>query len=192
MSFENIFSSYLYHQTLNLNLNSIKKHILKTYQDNNVGTQRSNYGGWRSPTFTTVNDTLTPLFQELNKIIKKIKKKITYQQELGLINYWYNVNSLGSSNNPHTHIGSNSLVSGVFYVSTFKDSGNIVFMNNDRTLPLLYDKNITTYNEYSSSTWFVVPKNNLAVFFPSNLLHYVQPNLNKNEKRISISFNYGF
>tara|TARA_R100001015_G_C4493849_1_gene70547 strand:+ start:16 stop:606 length:591 start_codon:yes stop_codon:yes gene_type:complete len=191
MSFTNIFTSYLYQNKLNLNLNDIKNHILKTHKGNKVGTQRSNYGGWRSQTFTNVQKEVKPLFQTLDKFAPIIKKKLNYKNDIKLINYWYNINSFGSCNTPHTHIGFEALVSGVFYVSTFKDSGDIVFMNHDRLLPILYDKKVSEYNEYTSSTWFITPENNLSIFFPSNLIHYVQPNLNKNEKRICISFNYG-
>ena len=55
----------------------------------------------------------------------------------------------------------------------------------------MYDKNINKYNEYNSSIWSIDPKENLLVLFPSNMEHFVEPNLNKNNERISISFNYG-
>ena len=191
MSFTNIFTSFLYDKKLNLNIDKIKNHIIQTHKKDKVGFTISNYGGWRSKTFVKTNPTVVPLFKELNEMVNKIKKQLKYKYNLKLINYWYNINSLGSSNSPHTHIGVGALLSGVFYVNTVKDGGRIVFMNSDNSNPVLYDNKIETYNEYNSSTWFVKPENNLAVIFPANLLHYVQPNLNKKEKRVSISFNYG-
>ena len=191
MSFTNIFTSYLYQDKLNLNLTNIKNHILKTHKDNTAGTQRSNNGGWRSKTFTSVKKEVKPLFEMLNKTSNLIKKRLNYKDNIELINYWYNINSFGDYNSPHHHTGYGTLLSGVFYVDTFKNSGNIVFINNDNLLSILYDKKVKEYNEYTSSTWFVTPENNLSIFFPSNLIHYVQPNLNKKEKRMCISFNYG-
>ncbi len=51
------------------------------------------------------------------------------------------------------------------------------------------DYKIEKFNVYNS-LWRKVPpiKNNLIIF-PAFLNHFVSPNMNKNKKRISISFN---
>ena len=48
------------------------------------------------------------------------------------------------------------------------------------------------WNPYNSATWKIPPTNNTLLLFPSWLNHTVDPNMNKKEKRISISFNLSF
>ena len=147
----------------------------------------SNYGGWQSQPFLTIDKKFKSLFDNINISVKKVEKNLNLKKELFLKNYWCNVNGLGSFNRPHEH--PDCVVSGVYYVSIPKNSGSIVFLNKD--LDAFYQNNIKTYNEYNSSSWTISPEENKCILFPSHLTHYVEPNLNKKE-RISISFNYGF
>ena len=55
----------------------------------------------------------------------------------------------------------------------------------------MYDDRVNSYNPYTSSTFYIEPQENLCAVFPSDLKHYVEPNLNKKEARTSISFDYG-
>ena len=192
--FSSIFSSYLYTNHIECNLNDIKNHILQVQKEDKKGVVVSNKGGWQSKSFFKVNKVVKKLFDTIDLLNQDIKKNINIPRKLKLESYWYNINSLSDFNEPHYHLNlktNSSLISGVFYVSTFKNSGNLIFLNDSHTTGLLYDKKIDNYNLYTSSNWKIEPKNNLCVLFPSNLLHYVEPNLLK-EKRISMSFNYGF
>jgi len=51
------------------------------------------------------------------------------------------------------------------------------------------DKNVLEYNSYNSSNWYFKTVENMLLLFPSWLKHMVKPNMNKKQKRISISFN---
>ena len=124
--------------------------------------------------------------EQISANVEKVEKHLSLSKKLTLYNLWYNVNGLSSFNKPHTHPG--SIVSGVYYISIPQNSGNIVFLNQD--MDKFYTL-IDSYNNYNSSTWKIISKENLCIFFPSYLRHYVEPNFNKKE-RISISFNYGF
>ncbi len=183
-----IFSSYISVDYFKLNVKKYKKEILNLKLKNNTVT-KSNYGGWQSVSFEIIPDNFIDLFNEINNRVKKIEENLSLSKELKFHNCWYNVNGLGSFNRPHVHPG--AVVSGVYYISIPKNSGSIVFVNND-----LNDFNdfyglVNKYNEYNSPNWIIEPKENTCVLFPSYLTHYVEPNLNKKE-RISISFNYGF
>ena len=182
----NIFSCFLHEDFFSLDIKKIKKEILNI-KSKDEGRIVSNYGGWQSQPFLTVNKKFKILFDNINISVKKVEKHLNLKKELVLKNYWYNVNGLGSFNRPHEH--PDSVVSGAYYVSIPKNSGSIVFLNKD--LDNFYQDSIKNYNEYNSSTWIKIPKENECVLFPSYLTHYVEPNLNKKE-RISISFNYGF
>ena len=181
----NIFSSFLYEENLNFDIKKMEKEILN-FKKNNEGRIFSNYGGWQSDSFIDAVGCFKKFFKQLNLIIKNIEEKLCLTHKLKLDSFWFNVNNFGSFNRPHQH--GNSVISGVYYVSIPKNSGNIVFMN--QSLDSFY-QSIKQYNKYNSTIWTVKPENNLCLLFPSYLMHYVEPNLNKKE-RISISFNYGF
>ena len=181
----NIFSSFLSINNFKFNIKKYEKEILNAKMKNK-GKIRSTYNGWQSDAYKTVPKNLMALFKKINENVKEIEKKLFLSNQLRLHNLWYNVNSLGSFNRPHHH--PYSTVSGVYYISIPKNSGNIVFVN--KSLDVYY-KQVKNYNEYNSSTWVMHPKENQCILFPSYLSHYVEPNLNKKE-RISISFNYGF
>ena len=183
----NIFSIFLYEKKFNLNLNLMKKIILKNKKINK-GVEISNCNGWQSNGFTTpppaVHSDFKNLFDNIDKCVGDILNKIQYEKKLKLANYWFNVNGLGSFNRPHSHFGA---ISGVFYITVPKNSGNIVFMNPvnlDGYLP-----EVKNFNEHTSTTWNYLPKENYCLLFPPHLKHYVEPNMNK-QARISLSFNY--
>jgi uncharacterized protein (TIGR02466 family) len=180
-----IFNSYLDKQLFSLDTKKIKNKILNL-KSKDKGRIVSNYGGWQSKSIEKIDKNFESLFNKISLSVKKIEKHLLLSKELKLINLWYNVNGLGSFNRPHNHLG--SVVSGVYYISIPKNSGNLIFLN--QNLDNFY-KSIKQYNKYNSTIWSVEPENNLCLLFPSYLIHYVEPNLNK-EERISISFNYGF
>jgi len=183
----NIFSSYLDENLFSLDNKKIKKEILKI-KTKDKGRILSNYGGWQSQSFEETNKNLLNLFDKINSSVEEIEKQLGLEKKLSLDNYWCNINYFGCFNKPHNHPG--AVVSGVYYVSVPKNSGNIVFQQFRSDIDTTYTF-VKNYNQYNSTKWTIVPKENLCVLFPSYLLHYVEPNLNKKE-RISISFNYGF
>ena len=61
-------------------------------------------------------------------------------------------------------------MSGVYYISIPKNSGNIVFLNEPVDV---YYQQVKKYNQYNSTTWIVRPEENQCVLFPSYLLHTV-------------------
>ena len=181
----NIFSSYLNENFFNLNTKKIKKEILYI-KSKDQGKIVSNYGGWQSQDLEKINKNFKSLFDNIDKCVEEVEKNLHLNKKLYLSSYWCNINYFGSFNKPHTHFG--SIISGVYYVQIPKNSGNLIFEHNPLSTGTTY-QNIKKYNQYNSSKWTCVPKENLCVLFPSYLSHYVESNLNKKE-RISISFNY--
>ena len=189
--FKNIFTNYLYSKKLDVDLTNLKKHILETKDDDEKGVHMTNNGGWQSKDFNKINSFTEHLFKSLDLIIKEIKNKIEYNHNLELNNYWYNINSNGSYNVPHNHVGlyNDVIISGVFYVQTFNNSGRLIFRRNEPLVNIMYRDNNSIFNEYNSSTWNVNPSDNYCLLFPAHLEHYVEPNFNSSN-RMSISFNY--
>lgn len=189
MTFKNIFTDFIDIEIFKINLSKLKKHILNT-REQSAGRFVSNIGGWQSDVYTTPNSENQLLFNLIYKQVKQAKEKINFYRDLKLLSYWYNVNYKGSFNVPHRHVGTADIISGVFYVDTFKECGNIVFRRNNPVLDIIYGGQIEKYNMYNSSVWTEVPKNNKCILFSSYLEHMVLPNL-KDKPRISIGFNYG-
>ena len=106
--------------------------------------------------------------------------------ELQIQNIWININSPGAYNHLHNHAG--SILSGVYYVNSTPEQGNIFFERSDNAeyfLPPVEKPNYFT----STATTYKATTGALYVF-PGWMKHSVQPNTTDKD-RISVSFNYG-
>ena len=121
------------------------------------------------------------LFTE--KYLKIINTKFYF------LNSWIVEHLSGDLGHPHNH--HNSLLSGVYYLSVPKDSGNINFIkghSEQEIFPLAITPNYSEYNYANSLNFeFKVNTGNLIIF-PSNLLHEIKVN-KSNEIRYSLAFN---
>lgn len=85
----------------------------------------------------------------------------------------------------HEHNHRNSMYSGVVYIKTDSDSGELVFLN--RKHDLLSPRKAHT-NDYNCNQWTLSPVDHMVVIFPSSLVHLVGPNRGEG-LRYSIAFN---
>ena len=99
---------------------------------------------------------------------------------------WLNITKPGESH--HSHFHPNSIISGVFYISTVEND-MIDFVNPLSVLGSLVQFDVKKYNLFNSGTWFFNVNNNDLLLFPSWLNHQVKPNDKATKDRISISFN---
>ena len=99
---------------------------------------------------------------------------------------WLNVTKPGEFHHEHCH--SNSIISGVFYIST-EQSDKIAFADPNTKVKDLIEIGFREYNTWNSTNWFVPAITNELVLFPSWLSHKVEPNEKATTDRISISFN---
>jgi|688.fasta_scaffold1087911_1 uncharacterized protein (TIGR02466 family) len=154
-------------------------------QDN--GKVMSNFGGWQSSFYN--GDSISKykqikgLVDVIESSVKEIFKIWGIEKDNVLKNIWFNVNSSGNFNLPHTHPG--TLFSGTYYVDCDDNSGKIVFLRQDAQEHYLPH----TYNEYTHKTYSFLPKPKDVVFFPSYMGHYVEPNQSK-IKRVSVAFDF--
>lgn len=132
-----------------------------------------------------------------NEIFKNLKKDL----ELKVEDYFDKI--ISSSNNiksyitqswinfteknqyHHKHQHSNSLISGVFYISSDKEFDKIKFFNDTYKLIHLEVKEWNIWN--SESIWFPVNTGDI-ILFPSSLSHMVETKKELNS-RISLAFN---
>ena len=136
---------------------------------------KSNVKGWHS----TTDMHTKPEYARLVKALHEAQDVIYIEEHLDsepfLGNMWANVNPPGGFNRAHLH--PNCVWSGVYYVKTPKNCGEIVF------LPKL--------NPYESSTYKTsyVAEKGTYLMFPSYFDHFVTRN-NSNDIRISMSLNF--
>tara|TARA_R100001460_G_scaffold32220_3_gene63282 strand:+ start:553 stop:1131 length:579 start_codon:yes stop_codon:yes gene_type:complete len=182
-----VFVVSVFKRNLSLNINSIKK-VVKEEIKQKPSRHISNVGGDQF-------DLSPELFLDLkNNILENgylYLEHLGYcQKEVELNSLWLNINGYKDYNLVHNH--GNSLLSGVFYIQVPSKSGKITFVNSSQRLEL-YDKYIESgYTPYNSSKWGFKPKENELFLFPAWLDHYVEPNLNKSKKRISLAFNLNY
>jgi len=115
----------------------------------------------------------------------KVKKNINFY----ITNSWVMEHEL--NNYAQTHLHSNSIISGVLYIKTPDQSGNICFNSNrinssffGSTINLEYDD----YNILNCDKWTINVEKGLLLLFPSNALHSTEKCVS-NEKRYCLAFN---
>lgn len=193
MEFSNIFSEFISKEKLGLDISKLKNHVLNYNKNNPNGVVFSNQNGWQSEPHISPFEGNIHLFKKINSFMNAFKDILNLRSNLKLLDYWYNINYKCSFNMSHTHIkSSDNILTGVYYVSVPKNSGNIIFHCANRLRQVSYDfGNVTQYNNYTSSRFIEIPQEDLLILFPSSLEHFVEPNRSE-EQRISISFNYGY
>ena len=163
------------------------KEIYQERDENPIGRKISNRGGWQSNQINinhckseTLKEIIIRSLCQLEPIFKNVSMNVQG---------WMNINGPGNFNVKHDHPRSN--LSGVLWIKTPKNSGNLVF-----TSPQLFNKFEELYNyrdefKYDTKsymTYYFTPTEGRILLFPSSLEHEVEEN-KSNEDRISYSFN---
>ncbi len=165
------------------------KLIEEIYQERDedpIGRKISNCGGWQSNQITIQKDR-SELLKEI--IRNSVSKLPILEGVYASVEGWKNINEPGNFNVKHNHPRSD--LSGVLWIKTPKDSGNLVF-----TSPQFFNRyheldsytNEFKFNSNSYMTYYFPPTEGKVLIFPSNLEHEVKEN-KSDEDRISYSFN---
>ena len=150
------------------------------------GVRLSNYIGWQSNSIRYGDN------EAFDHLMKTISEEIdacaaqTGLPKLGVQNVWMNINSPGAYNHLHNHAG--SILSGVYYIKSQPEQGNIFFERGDHAEYFLPP--IEKANYFTSTATTYKATTGAIYIFPGWLKHSVQPNLTVQD-RLSISFNYG-
>lgn len=175
---------------LTLDNNDIADYCYKLREQDNEGRFVSNKGGWQSKPLTGEHPPLNSLFQAIVKhgydYAKGMQLKTNPFEKIDDI--WVNINGYKDYNLAHDHPG--CMISGVYYVKNTHIGGDIMFDSPYSALMNGYWwNNLEKYNDYTSSQYRVESSVGKLILFPSWLIHFVMPNKNEKEERISISFN---
>jgi len=135
------------------------------------------------------NDKLKNIKQFCEQQIKiYVEQVISPKEKLDfyITQSWLNITKPGEYHHEHSH--SNSIISGVFYISTEEDD-NITFHDPNDKLKKVIVFEPKEYNIWNSPVWSFSVNTNDLILFPSWLDHMVDPNPKATTDRISISFN---
>ena len=135
---------------------------------------------------------------ELENLRKKIDKEVyNFAKSLQIdfskhglkrINSWGNLQMKGNYIKEHRH--NNTQFSGVFYLQTPENSGDIIFTTRNATwINSYWEPSLTGYDDLNSFEKRFRPQQCGIFLFPAHLDHYVTPS-HSEEERYSISFNY--
>lgn len=185
----NLFPETIYVNKLNLNL----KDLLKSFEKTNFIKSGSKNFDVKEKSLASVNK---DIFNS-SKTFKKLKKELMNEFNIFKNDYlkYHNVSFDITTSwlaltqpNQHSdlHCHRNSCYSGIFYIQTFENCGNLIFENIEKKGSYLFTP--TEYNQLNSSVSEIKPINNMIVFFPSYLYHKIDTNKSLGN-RISLAFN---
>ena len=117
-----------------------------------------------------------------------VKEVLNPKEELDfyITQSWLNVVEPDGNIQQHWH--SNSIISGVFYIST-EDGDSIKFIDPNIKLRELILFEPKDHHIWNSTGWSLSSENNELMLFPGWLNHQVVPNKKASTDRISLSFN---
>ena len=148
-----------------------------------------NYGNSSSNNSDIFNGKLKKIKQFCEQHIKSyVEQVISPKEEIDfyITQSWLNITKPGEYHHEHSH--PNSLISGVFYISTEEDD-NIAFTDPNAKVRGLISIEPKEFNLFNSPSWYFPSITNELILFPSWLNHRVFPNEKATTNRISISFN---
>lgn len=119
--------------------------------------------------------------------VAQFNRWILSKVKLNLLNCWANINGKFAYNVVHNH--PQSILSGVYYVQTPENCGNI-FFKDPRDVAVMMAPPVDEYTVWTFQKIVYQPKAGRMLIFPSWLLHGVEPNLS-DEERVCLSFNVG-
>ena len=191
MAIQEIFSVPIYKIKLDLNVKELQSFCQwKSIDEYESGKVLSNRGGYHSNNLNLKDAALQPLIKEIETHSSQFAETFLSKNKQILINMWFNINLYKDFNISHNHSGDD--ISGVYYIKTPNECGNIIFEHPAKDLFDYYFLNVENRKEvnvYNARTWWMPSEVNMLYLFPAWLNHSVETNKNKTEERISISFN---
>ena len=187
MIIEKFFPTFIYAKDINLNTTHLSQ-IIFEWSQKDKGIQKTNVNGWHSPTDMHLKPEFKRLTNALLEAQNKIYKEEYLDSEPVIGNMWANVNPPGGMNRAHQH--ANSLWSGVYWIKTPKNCGQLK-IDDPRSAACMTrpkQKDVNKPDRLWRETHYD-PIAGRCIMFPSWLMHCVDPN-ESNDIRISVSFNF--
>mgnify|MGYP003119528937 FL=1 len=187
MIIEKFFPTVVYAKDVQLDNSQLTKDIVN-WSKQDKGVSKTNYKGWHSTTDMGDKPEYQQLVTELLRMQKEIYDNEHIDRYARLGNMWANINPPGGMNNTHLH--SNALFSGVYYVKVPANSGRLKLIEPRPGVHVMMptrkpgNPGIDFWREVH-----IEPIVGRIIMFPAWLWHSVEEN-KSNDIRISVSFNF--
>ena len=184
---EQFFPTTVYGKDIQLDNNTLANHII-SWSKQDQGVKKTNMNGWHSTTDMHTKLEYKVLVDELYKMQHEIFQEEWLDRKPMLGNMWANINYSGGYNRPHVH--PNCLFSGVYYVKTQPQCGELVV--NDPRPGIQTMMPVRKSGQPPKHLWreaHIEPIQGRLIMFPAWLWHCVEEN-KSNDMRISVSFNF--
>jgi len=175
-----LFPIFIYSTRLSVDLEDVRRDCLE-YRRNCPGVQKSNLGGWQSPTleepleeYSALRDVIDGCRQFYEDVIVPEENLATRHSSIA---WWANINKYNSSNAIHSHGG--SLVTAVYYTDLPDPNAVLTLVRTDAHNAIYPPQQLVHQ---------VVPEEGRLYLFPGHILHSVEPNLSERD-RISVVTN---
>lgn len=150
--------------------------FIKTRKEENSSSISEDY-------YVLDDPTLLPIRNKIALEVNKYVYHLQYEGEFDFSSSWITRTKPGEQSHYHTH--SNTLFSGIFYIKTKDDAGNVALTDFTKTKWGIKKRQA---NVYKSTTWEISPVKNRLIIFPSNVPHKINTNKTKHT-RFSLPFN---
>jgi uncharacterized protein (TIGR02466 family) len=172
--------------------------IYQEREADKIGVPKSNtaeLGSWHSNTNLHKSKSYDAMMAHIHTVGEHVSEELGYARdhELRVTTMWSIINPPGNGNRLHVHPG--AIWSGVYYVQTPENSGDIEFVD-PRTALLMNQPKYLPKRKRPRDCWTKVnykPVAGRMLLFPSWLYHGVDPNMatapGRNADRVIISFN---
>jgi len=184
---DTLFKDFI-HSTLIESNEDYVGNCLQLRQEDPDGVLLSNHNGWHSKrfggdTYTTQcgKEVLDHMVHECDRYVRSFcLNEFRYSSRMR--EWWVNIGSGGSYNDPHTH-GRATLI-GIIFIQVPEGSGDLVLSRNDGSIySSLY------HRTEKGMSFQITPEVNRFYVLPGHLWHWVDRHMGF-EDRISISINY--
>jgi uncharacterized protein (TIGR02466 family) len=182
---QQFFPTNIYVKDIKIDNQSLANNIIN-WSKQEKGMVKTNVNGWHSPDNMHIKPEYQELVNQLYMMQEEIYKEEYLDRKPKLGNMWANINYPGAWNRLHIH--SNSIYSGVYYVKTNPNSGNLVLSDPRPQLLRPVMKNEQLPQDLWKEAQYY-PVEGRIIMFNSWLWHSVETN-KSNDIRISISFNF--
>ena len=184
-----LFPSPVYITKRDSNLDSTEEKEIEDIIEEGIYGHYSNQNSNSSSKNSYIFDTRLYKLKEFCKqhIETYVERIISPKKELDfyITQSWLNITKPGESHRVHSH--PNSIISGVFYVSTEEDDK--IYFYDPSNIKNRTEFEINEFNIWNSLSWFIPTEKNALLLFPSWLSHSVEENKKATTDRISLSFN---
>ena len=183
-----LFSTPLYQSAISIDNEELYNRIC---QENFVDTNKN----VKSKRTVNQNILLEDSYQDIYTEIKSCLQHFVHSElklscSLKCVCSWAVLGETGSIT--HNHLHTNAVFSGIYYVRSAKDNGDLIFsvpQTHNTFCNSVVELEPTEYNIFNSKSWKFVPESGQIYIFPSHMYHGVSEN-KSSETRCCIAFNF--